>query len=56
MKFDIKDGNLEIILKAIKQSKAKIAFNSMRAKAAKRCYLSDAEIENEIKKQRSQCN
>lgn len=46
--LDIADGSLEETLKAIRQAKAVIAFNSMRAKAAARGYMSDEEIEAEI--------
>jgi len=46
--FDIADGSFEETLKAVRQAKAMIAFNSMRAKAAKSGYMSDAEIEAEI--------
>jgi hypothetical protein len=46
--FDIADGSFEETLKAIRQAKAVIAFNSMRAKAAARGYMSDDEIEAEI--------
>ncbi len=41
-----------IILKAIKQAKAIIAFNSMRSKAAKKGYMSEEEIQEEISKTR----
>lgn len=50
--LDIADGDLEEILKAVRQAKAMIAFNSMRAKAAKKGYKSQEEIEEEIKKVR----
>lgn len=46
--FDIADGSFEETLKAVRQAKAVIAFNSMRAKAATRGYMSDDEIEAEI--------
>ncbi len=46
--LDIADGSFEETLKAIRQARAMIAFNSMRAKAAKRGYMSDEEIEAEI--------
>lgn len=46
--FDIADGSFEETLKAVRQAKAVIAFNSMRAKAAARGYMSDDEIEAEI--------
>ena len=50
--FDIADGDLEELLRAVRQAKAMIAFNSMKSKAAKKGYMSDEEIENEIKKER----
>ncbi len=46
--FDIADGSFEETVKAIRQAKAMIAFNSMRAKAASNGYMSDEEIEAEI--------
>ena len=46
--FDIADGDLEETLKAIRQAKAMIAFNSMRSKAAAKGYMSEEEIEAEI--------
>lgn len=46
--FDISDGGLEETLKAIRQAKAMIAFNSMRSMAASNGYMSDEEIEAEI--------
>ncbi len=50
--FDIADGDLEEILKAVRQARAMIAFNSMKSKAEKKGYMSDEEIEEEIKKVR----
>ena len=46
--FNIADGSFEETLKAVRQAKASIAFNSMRAKAAERGYMSEEEIEAEI--------
>ena len=46
--LDITDGSFEETLKAVRQARAMIAFNSMRAKAAEREYMSDEEIEAEI--------
>lgn len=46
--FDIAGGDFEETLKAVRQARAMIAFNSMRAKAAARGYMSDEEIEAEI--------
>ncbi len=46
--FDIADGSLEETIKAVRQAKAVIAFNSMRAKAAAQGFMTDEEIEAEI--------
>lgn len=46
--IDIADGSFEETLKAVRQAKAMIAFNSMRSKAAESGYMSDEEIEAEI--------
>lgn len=46
--LDISDGSFEETLKAIRQAKAMIAFNSMRSKAASMGFMSDEEIEKEI--------
>lgn len=46
--IDIENGDFEETIKAIRQAKAMIAFNSMRAKAAKSGFMSDEEIETEI--------
>lgn len=46
--LDIADGDFEETLKAVRQAKAAIAFNSMRGKAAAEGYMSDEEIEAEI--------
>ena len=46
--LDIGDGDLEETLKAVRQAKAMMAFNSMRGKAAAKGYLSEEEIEAEI--------
>lgn len=46
--LDITDGSFEETLKAVRQAKAMIAFNSMREKAAANGYMSDEEIEAEI--------
>ena len=50
--IDIADSDLEESIKAIRQAKAMLAFNSMKSKAAQRNYLSEEEIEDEIKKVR----
>lgn len=46
--LDISDGSFEETLKAIKQAKATIAFNSMREKAHKKGFMNNEEIEQEI--------
>lgn len=46
--LDIADGDFEETLKAVRQAKAAIAFNSMRSKAAAKGYMSEEEIEAEI--------
>ncbi|MDO4566093.1 MAG: type II toxin-antitoxin system Phd/YefM family antitoxin [Oscillospiraceae bacterium] len=46
--LDITDGSFEETLKAVRQAKAAIAFNSMRSKAAERGFMSPDEIEAEI--------
>lgn len=45
---DLTDGGFEETVKAVRQAKAMIAFNSMRSKAAAAGYLTDEEIEAEI--------
>lgn len=51
--LDISDGSLEETLKAVRQAKAMIAFNTMRERAAVSGFLSDEEIEAEINAVRS---
>ena len=46
--FDIADGSFEETVKAVRQAKAVIAFNSMRAKAAASGFMSNEDIEAEI--------
>ena len=46
--IDIADGSFEETLKAVRQAKSMIAFNSMRSKAVINGYMSDEEIETEI--------
>ncbi len=50
--IDIAEENFEETLKAIRQARAMISFNSMRTKAAEKGYMSDKEIDEEIKKVR----
>lgn len=45
---DIANGDFEETMKAVRQAKAMIAFNSMRAKASAKDYMSDENIEAEI--------
>lgn len=44
----ISEDNFELMLRAVRQAKAMIAFNDMRAIAAENGYMSDEEIEAEI--------
>lgn len=46
--LDISENNFEEILRAVRQAKAMIAFNSMRATATKNGYMSESEINEEI--------
>ena len=46
--IDIADGGFEETVKAVRQAKAMISFNSMRQKAASSGYMTDEEIEAEI--------
>ncbi len=46
--MDVSDDNLDLMLQAIRQAKAMIAFNSMRAHAAAAGYMTEEEIEAEI--------
>lgn len=46
--FDIADGSFEETVRAVRQAKAVIAFNSMRARAAASGFMSDEDIETEI--------
>ena len=52
--LDISEYNFEEILRAVRQAKAMIAFNSMRATAAKSGYMSESEIEAEINASRAE--
>ena len=52
--FDISEDNFDEVVRAIRQAKAMIAFNSMKAVAAANGYMSDSEIEDEIKAARSE--
>ena len=46
--IDIADGSFEETVKAVRQAKAAIAFNAMRARAAESGFMTDEEIETEI--------
>jgi hypothetical protein len=46
--MDISDGNFEEVIRAVRQAKAMIAFNSMRKKAEGQGFMTDEEIEDEI--------
>lgn len=52
--LDISEDNFDEILRAVRQAKSMIAFNSMRAVAAANGYLSESEIEEEIKAARAE--
>lgn len=42
--FNIADGSFEEILKAVRQVKAMIAFNTMRSQAVAKGYMTEEEI------------
>lgn len=46
--LDISEDNFEVMLQAVRQAKAMIAFNNMRSHAAKQGFMSEEEIEAEI--------
>ncbi|MBR6221786.1 MAG: type II toxin-antitoxin system Phd/YefM family antitoxin [Clostridia bacterium] len=46
--IDIPEGKFDEIVQAVRQAKAKVAFNSMRRGAAAQGYMSDEEIEATI--------
>lgn len=46
--IDVSNSDFEQVLMAIRQAKAMIAYNSMRAVAAENGYMSEEEIEAEI--------
>ena len=52
--IDIPEGDFDEIVQAVRQSKAMIAFNSMRRKAAQSGFLSDEEIDAAIADARSE--
>lgn len=47
--LDISENNFDEVVRAIRQAKAMIAFNSMRAVAAANGYMTESEIDAEIK-------
>ena len=52
--LDISDNDFEELLRAVRQAKAMIAFNSMRATAAQNGYMTETEIEAEIASARAE--
>ena len=46
--LDLSGEDFDVMLRAVRQAKAMITFNRMRAKAAQAGFLSDEEIEAEI--------
>lgn len=50
--LDIADGDLEEVFKAVGKEKVIMAFNSMKSKAAKKGYMSEDEIQDEINRAR----
>ena len=52
--LDISDNDFEELLRAVRQAKAMIAFNSMRATAARNGYMTETEIEAEIASSRAE--
>ena len=52
--LDISEDNFEEIVRAVRQARAMIAFNSMRSVAAANGYMSETEIEEEIEAARAE--
>ena len=52
--LDISENNFEETIRAVRQAKAMIAFNSMKTIAAKSEYMTELEIDEEIKATRSE--
>ena len=52
--LDIYDKDFEELLRAVRQAKAMIAFNSMRATAARNGYMTESEIDAEIASSRAE--
>ena len=52
--INITDSNFDEVVRAVRQARAMIAFNSMRAKVAKQGYMSDVDLEAEIAEYRKE--
>jgi len=52
--LNIENGEYDELARAVRQARAMIALNSIRAEAAQRGFLSDEEIEAEIKAHRQE--
>ena len=52
--LNIENGDYDDLARAVRQARAMIALNSIRAEAAERGFLSDEEIEAEIKAYRQE--
>ena len=52
--IDIPEGGFDEVVEAVRQAKAMIALNSMRQKAARKGFLSEEEIEAEIRAARNE--
>ena len=52
--LDISEDNFDEVVRAIRQAKAMIAFNSMKAIAASKGYMTESKIDDEIKTARSE--
>ncbi len=52
--IDVSQDSFDYILQAVRQAKAMVAFNSMRQKAAANGFMTDLEIEAEIRAARSE--
>ena len=46
--LDISEDNFEVMLQAVRQAKAMIAFNNMRSRSQTNGFMSEEEIEAEI--------
>lgn len=54
--INLQDGDFEEMVRAVRQARALMAFNALRAQAARQGYFSEAEIEAEIKAVRAEKN